>query len=129
VAARWELDKVAEELVKYTEVQYVARANFYQALILLGDKRPSAHLFQTMRAVDSYMQAALDQYKTRTYLRTLGLFKLDFSWDNNILNYEEEAQDLLNEASRFPHMPEDTELFAILTACQADLIADYETAR
>ncbi len=124
LGARRELEKVLDGLDTYAEPQYIARGDFYRALIQLNGRRPSIQTFPTMREVETWMRSAISRHKTATYLLGLGLFTLDFS-RNGLSHYEEEELALLNEASRLPKTAEDDELLEILATCQPDIINDY----
>ncbi len=124
LGARRELEKVLDGFDTYAEPQYIARGDFYRALIQLNGRRPSIQTFPTMREVETWMRSAISRHKTATYLLGLGLFTLDFS-RNGLSHYEEEGLALLNEASRLPKTAEDDELLEILATCQPDIINDY----
>jgi TIR domain len=119
-----ELEKALDELSTYAEPRYIARGDFYRALIQLNGKRPYIQTFPTMREVEAWMKSAISRHKTVTYLLGLGLFTLDFS-HNGLSDYEEKGLALLHEASRFPQTAEDNELFEILETCQPDIVNDY----
>ena len=123
LGAQQELRKVLDQL-DYAEPQYIARGDFYRALIILNGKRPYIQTLPTMREVENWMRSAISRHKTKTYLLGLGLFKLDFS-RNGLSHYEEEGLALLNEARRLPQTAEDKELRDILERCQPDIINDY----
>ena len=124
LGARRELEKVLDVLDPYAEPQYIARGDFYRALIQLNGRRPYIQTFPTMREVETWMRSAISRHQTATYLLGLGLFTLDFS-RNGLSHYEEEGLALLNEASRLPKTAEDDELLEILATCQPDIINDY----
>lgn len=124
LGARRELEKVLDDLDTYAEKQYIARGDFYRALIQLNGRRPYIQTFPTMREVETWMRSAISRHKTKTYLLGLGLFTRDFS-RNGLSHYEEEGLALLNEASRLPRTAEDDELLEILATCQPDIINDY----
>ena len=124
LGARRELEKVLGVLDTYAEPQYIARGDFYRALILLNGRRPYIHQLPTMREVVTWMRSAISRHNTATYLLGLGLFMIDFS--RNVLpRYDEEGLALLNEASKLPQTAEDHELLEILETCQPDIINDY----
>jgi hypothetical protein len=122
LGARHELEK-ASDVLDYAEPQYIARGDFYRALIQLNGKRPYIQTLPTMREVENWMRSAISRHKTRTYLLGLGLFTLDFS-RNGLSHYEQKGFALLNEANRLPKTAEDDELLEILATCQPDIIND-----
>ena len=124
LGARRELEKALDVLDTYAEPQYIARGDFYRALIQLNGKRPYIQTFPTMREVETWMRSAISRHKTATYLLGLGLFTLDFS-RNGLSHYEVEGLALLNEASKLPQTAEDNELLEIFATCQPDIINDY----
>jgi len=124
LGARRELEKVLDVLDTYAEPQYIARGDFYRALIQLNGRRPYIQTFPNMREVETWMRSAISRHKTATYLLGLGLFTLDFS-RNGLSHYEVEGLALLNEASKLPQTAEDNELLEIFATCQPDIINDY----
>lgn len=124
LGARRELEKILDVLDTYAEPQYIARGDFYRALIQLNGERPYIQTLPTMREVENWMRSAISRHETTTYLLGLGLFTLDFS-RNGLSHYKEKGLALLNEASRLPKTTEDDELLEILATCQPDIINDY----
>jgi len=123
-AAKKDIEKALTLLSEREQPKIVAKAKYLLALVRLGGRAPFAQTYSNMQAIESLLNSAIRLHRCYSYLRTLAMFKDEFS-QNGLSQYQRDALQLRHQADQIPQTAEDVENIEFLAQCQPDLVYTY----